>query len=259
MRSSLSQAEIDTYRQNGFLTVPDFLTPTELEHWRKVVDRAGEDRTRPGTARTDVFTQRMQMRTVDAGIKDLVHDPVIGQLVARLEGVAAMRIFLDQSLTKEAYGMPTQYHLDQPWWPFDSANACTVWVALDDSTVHNGCLYFVPGSHGLGITTAVDLGRDHGAVFAAHPEAASPPVPAELPAGGCTIHNSRTIHGAGANMTPGRRRAMTAAYMPDGVRFNGKRDVRVLGETYAASLVQGDLLDDDDLNPLVFAESGDHA
>jgi hypothetical protein len=31
-------------------------------------------------------------------------------------------------------------------------------------------------------------------------------------------------------MTPGRRRAMTMAFMPAGVRFNGTRDTQVLGE-----------------------------
>ncbi len=258
MRSSFSKAETDTYRRDGFLAVENFLTPSELAYWLEVVDHAMQDETRPGTDRTEIFTQRMQMRTTSPRVKELVQDPRVGRLVADLEGVDAIRIFLDQALAKEPYSMPTQYHLDQPWWPFDSAHACTIWVALDDSTVHNGCLYFVPGSHRLALTTAVDLGPNHGAVFAAHPEAALPPVPAPLPAGGCTIHNSRTVHGAGANMTPGRRRAMTAAFMPDGVRFNGKRDVRVLGEAYARSLVDGDLLDNDDLNPVVFGAESDH-
>lgn len=253
MRSSFTQAEVDAYRRDGFLAVDDFLTSAELDTWRDVVDRAMQDDTRPGTHRTDVFTQRMQMRTTSPQVQELVQDPRVGRLVTQLEGVDAMRIFLDQALAKGRYAMPTQYHLDLPWWPFESAHACTIWVALDDSTVHNGCLYFVPGSHRLALTTAVDLGPDHGALFAAHPEAALPAVPAPLPAGGCTIHNARTVHGAGANMTPGRRRAMTAAFMPDGVRFNGKRDVRVFGEDYAASLTQGDPLDNDDLNPIVYA------
>lgn len=67
------------------------------------------------------------------------------------------------------------------------------------------------------------------------------------------MHNARTIHGAGPNMTPGRRRAMTAAFMPDRVRFNGTRDVRVLGERYLDTLAVGDLLQNDELNPVVYA------
>ncbi len=52
-------------------------------------------------------------------------------------------------------------------------------------------------------------------------------------------------------MTPGRRRAMTAAFMPGGAMFNGRQDVGVLGAEYLATLAEGDLLDDDAVTPLV--------
>ena len=257
MRSSLSDQDITDYRRDGFVAVPDFLSAGELATWRHVVDAAVSDtHSQAGTRRKDVFTQRMQLRRTSSDAKRLVEDPRLGRLVAQLEDVDAVRIYLDQALVKEPYGSPTQYHLDLPWWPFDSPNSCTIWVALDDSTLENGCLYFVPGSHRLGLTSAGDLGPDLGAVFAAHPEAASPPKPCPLPAGGASIHNARTVHGAGANMTPGRRRAMTVAFMPDGVRFNGTRDVRILGEEYASSLTDGDLLENDELNPVVYAHTG---
>lgn len=253
MRSSFTDQEIAAYRRDGFLSVHDFLTPSELAHWREVVDAAvADERAQTGTLRTEVFTQRMQLRQTSADVRRLVTDPQLGQVAAELEGVDANRIYLDQALVKEPYGSPTQYHLDGPWWPFDSTHACTIWVALDDSTLANGCLYFVPGSHRLSITAAGDLGPDLGAVFSAHPEAGTAPTPSPVPAGGCSIHNARTIHGAGANMTPGRRRAMTAAFMPDGVRFNGTPDVRSLGESYLPTLTVGDRLDNDDLNPVVY-------
>ena len=51
------------------------------------------------------------------------------------------------------------------------------------------------------------------------------------------LHNGLTFHGAGANMTPGRRRAITCAYMPDGATFNGQRNV--LPDEYLATLKRG--------------------
>lgn len=254
MRRSFTEQEIADYSRDGFLTVDEFLTPSELAHWRDVVDAAvADDRAQRGTLRAEVFTQRMQLRQTSADVQTLVTDPQLGRLAAELEGVDAVRIYLDQALVKEQYGSPTQYHLDLPWWPFDSPHACTIWVALDDSTLENGCLYFVPGSHRLGLTAAGDLGPNLGALFSAHPEAASAPTPSPLPAGGCSIHNARTVHGAGANMTPGRRRAMTVAFMPDGVRFDGTCDLRGLGKDYLAELTVGDRLENDELNPIVYA------
>ena len=51
-------------------------------------------------------------------------------------------------------------------------------------------------------------------------------------------------------MTPGFRRAMTCAYMPDGSTFNGQANV--LPPAYLATLSVGDVLDKDDQNPLVW-------
>jgi len=253
MRHSFTEQEIAHYRTNGFLSVPDFLTPDELAHWRAVVDAAVADVHRESSGRNSekVFTQRMHLRRTSVAVKQLVEDPAIGCLVAALEEVDAVRLYLDQALVKEPYGAPTQYHLDIPWWSFASPHACTLWVALDDSTLENGCLYFVAGSQDLRLTAMGDLGPDLGAVFDAHPEAATRPTPVPLPAGGCSFHNGHTIHGAGANMTPGRRRAMTTAFMPGDARYNGHRDVGVLGEQYLDALTPGDRLDNDELLPVV--------
>lgn len=257
MRSGFTNQEIADYRRNGFLSVPDLLTADELAHWREVIDSAvaARHQARSGRNSEKAFTQRMHLRRDSPAIAQLVEDPRVGHLVAELEGLDAVRLYLDQALVKEPYGVPTQYHLDIPWWGFNSPHACTIWVALDDSTLENGCLYFVPGSHRLRLIAAGDLGPDLGALFTAHPEAAARPTPSPLPAGGCSFHNGHTIHGAGANMTPGRRRAMTTAFMPAGVAFNGRRDVGVLGEKYLDTLREGDRLDNDELNPLVYARA----
>ena len=253
MRSGFSDAEITTYRRDGFLAVDDFLDADELAQWCEVMTSAVEANHRPRTGKNseNAFTQRMHLRRVDERVRQLVDDHRIGRLIATLEGVDALRLYLDQALVKEPYGAPTQYHLDSPWWAFDSEHACTIWIALDDATIDNGCLYFVPGSHRRRLSTAVDLGPEHGALFAAHPEAAAPARPAPLPAGGASFHNGHTIHGAGANMTPGRRRAMTIAFMPGDATFNGVRDIQVLGEQYLQTLRLGDPLDNQQLHPLV--------
>jgi ectoine hydroxylase-related dioxygenase (phytanoyl-CoA dioxygenase family) len=75
-----------------------------------------------------------------------------------------------------------------------------------------------------------------------------------VPAGGACFHNGLTAHGAGANLTHGQRRAMTCAYMPDGCTFNGIANV--LPPAYTDSLEIGDVLDNDEQNPLIFSRSG---
>jgi hypothetical protein len=51
-------------------------------------------------------------------------------------------------------------------------------------------------------------------------------------------------------MTPGYRRAMTCGYMPEGSTFNGNKNI--LPAAYLETLKIGDVLDNDELNPVVW-------
>lgn len=69
------------------------------------------------------------------------------------------------------------------------------------------------------------------------------PKPQPARAGDCVMHNGLGLHGAGANMTPGRRRAMTIALMPEGHNFfNSKKNV--LNDRDYEMLQVGDVLDE---------------
>lgn len=62
------------------------------------------------------------------------------------------------------------------------------------------------------------------------------------------------MHGAGPNLTAGRRRAMTWQMMPAHEnRFNGKQNV--LSEAQVAKLRIGDPLDDPTQNPLLYVNA----
>ena len=88
-------------------------------------------------------------------------------------------------------------------------------------------------------------------IFEAYPQFAQVvSVSAPMKAGSCSFHNGLTIHGAGANMTSGHRRAMTCAYMPDGNIFNGEPNI--LPEKYLKTLAVGDLLNNEEQNPLIY-------
>ena len=74
-----------------------------------------------------------------------------------------------------------------------------------------------------------------------------------MKAGNCSFHNGLTVHGANANMTNGFRRAMSCAFMPDGSVFNGQANI--LPEPYLKSLKVGDLLNNEEQNPLIYHAS----
>ncbi|HEX3813440.1 MAG TPA: phytanoyl-CoA dioxygenase family protein [Mycobacteriales bacterium] len=272
MEHTVSDAEREFYADNGYLVLENLLSDDELQQWRSAVDEAvsqrGEQRfsfkndaalsVAAGTEAADerqyydrVFTQRVNLWQTNDAVRQLIVDPRLGRIVADVAAIEGVRIWHDQALIKEPYANPTAFHLDVPFWSFSSADAITIWVALDDATVANGCLYYVPKSHKAQKFDNVTIGNEIGALFDVYPEwAAQAPVPCPVPAGGALFHNGLTFHGAGANMTPGRRRAMTCAYMPDGSTFNGTPNV--LPPDYLNTLQVGDRLTNDAQNPLIF-------
>jgi ectoine hydroxylase-related dioxygenase (phytanoyl-CoA dioxygenase family) len=265
MRTSLSQAEIDQYRRDGFVVLAEFLDSDELEQWRRATDEAIEARlalddelsnkaSDPYYSR--VFTQASGLRRVHEGMHRLVCDARIAEVAGRLAGVDGIRLWNEQALYKQPFANPTGWHLDVPYWSFDDRRALTAWIALDDATVENGCLWYLPGTHLTAGFDAVDIGPNLRGILDVHPEwRAIESAAAPVPAGGVVWHNGLVAHAAGANMTNGGRRAMTVAYMPDGVTYNGKRDEFVYTEGQAAAMAVGDVLDDEETNPLLWPRS----
>lgn len=268
MHCRVTPAQIQSYRENGFLALPEFLNATELETWRRVTQEAVDQRLASKYGLNNqagelagneyyrrVFTQCVRLADTHAGMRELIYDKRIAELVGTLAGVDGIRVWHDQALFKPPHGNPTSWHLDTPYWSFQSRDALSIWIALDEATVANGCMWYLPGTHKTATFNNVGIGPNMGDLFDVYPAWRNiQPIAVPLPAGGAAIHNGLCAHAAGANMTPGSRRAMTCAYMPDGCTFNGQKNV--LPKQLFERLKPGDLLNDPQQNPLLWSRRG---
>ncbi len=201
-----------------------------------------------------VFDQMLNLWQTNNAVKKIMLDENIGKMVADLAGWEGTRIWHDQALIKRPWANPTSWHLDTPFWSFSDKRAMSIWVALDDATYENGCLYFIPGSYHTTTFENPGIGKNMDAVFDFYPQfIQSKSLAVPMKAGSCSFHNGLTIHGAGANMTNGFRRAMTCAYMPDGAKFNGTKNI--LTDEQVNKLKIGDLLNDEIQNPLIYSNA----
>lgn len=265
MKTNITEEQKRFYDENGFLAIEGFLTADELEDWRAQVAEAVEQRLSADSAYLHnqgdsksyyarVFTQCLKLAETHEGVHRLMHDPAIGELVCKLSGASGIRIWHDQALIKPPYGNPTAWHLDNPYWSFSAPNAISMWVALDDATLSNGCMWYLPGTHLAEGRENAPIAENLDSLFQMNPDWLEiNPVAVPCPAGSAVFHNGLVAHGAGANMTNRPRRAMTCAYMPDGSTFNGQQNV--LPGEYFASLTIGEALNDDSINPLVYPRS----
>jgi phytanoyl-CoA hydroxylase len=266
MKTKLSQKQVDQYQRDGFLVYRDFMSDTEIGALIGAIEKAvaamgeqtvsGMAPTGPKPSADDyysrVFLQKINLWKISEHVKSIFLGPALGEMVSRLAGVDGMRIWHDQTLQKAPWANPTSWHLDNPYWSFDSQQSISIWIALDDATLQNGCMCYLPGTH---LTAHAgrneSIGPHFGALFQAYPQwKGIEPVVAAMKRGDCGFHNGLTAHAAGANMTPRWRRAMTCGYMPDGSTFNGTKNI--LPTDYFESLKIGDLLNSDVQNPLAW-------
>jgi phytanoyl-CoA hydroxylase len=260
VQTEVSEKHIQQFQDQGFLVMPGFLEAAELEHWRAVTaeavaKRLGTDtlnnQANPEAFYAQVFTQALNLRDIHAGMAELIYDERLARWAGLLAGVDGMRMWHDQALIKPPYGNHTAFHFDDPYWSFYSRQAVNMWVALDDATLANGCLWYLPGTQRTARFELVPIAENLGDLFKSYPEWKTiAAVAAPCPAGSVIFHNGLVAHGAGVNMTPYPRRAMTCAWMPDGSTFNGQQSL--LPADYFNSLELGQVLNDNEVHRLVW-------
>jgi phytanoyl-CoA hydroxylase len=265
MKTSLVPEQIAQYRADGFIHVPGFLSAEETVTLkgavvetarsmgkRKVAGQGIDLQDEGDDFYSKVFTQRMNLWKINETIKGFMLSPELGRMLCQLEGIEGVRVWHDQALIKEPFANGTAWHLDNPYWSFSSRQSLSIWIALEDATPFNGCMCFIPGSQKLASYDNVGIGQNMGDLFKLYPAMAKiDPVPVPMKAGDCSFHNGLVAHGAGANMTRGRRIAMTCAYMPEGSTFNGQQNI--LPKDYFQSLKAGDVLENEEQNPLLYS------
>ena len=217
-----------SYARDGFVAVESVLSPDEVEELKaEAFDIATGRRgrilgARPQGGRTpeevnaDVLAIHFPHK-VSERMRAAIRQPRVVEILTGLIGpnVKAMQTML----FVKASGKPGQaWHQDETYIPTRDRSLCGVWIALDDATVENGCLWFQPGSHKPGVLWPMQAHGDQR--FDASDEAFDHPydreggVPVELAAGGVAFFNGYVLHRSLPNRaSTGFRRALVTHYM----------------------------------------------
>jgi ectoine hydroxylase-related dioxygenase (phytanoyl-CoA dioxygenase family) len=157
---------------------------------------------------------------------DLARDPEIVELVSGVLGEDVILWGCHVFCKPAVEGYETPWHQDGHYWPIRPLATCTAWVALEPSTVENGCLRVIPRSHAERRLhehlheerTDLTLNQRMAHVD----EAAAHDI--ELRPGELSLHDVYMIHGARANTSGKRRTGAALRYMPATSVF--ERDLR---------------------------------
>lgn len=121
-------------------------------------------------------------------------------------------------------GFETPWHQDGHYWPIRPLATCTVWVALEESSIENGCLRVIPKSH-IGKNLHEHLHEDRlDLTLQQRMKAGSfdenTAVDIELEPGQMSLHDVYMIHGAKTNTSNKRRTGVALRYMPATSHFD---------------------------------------
>jgi ectoine hydroxylase-related dioxygenase (phytanoyl-CoA dioxygenase family) len=215
---------VDQFQDQGFVVVPDLLTPDELDLYGRLVGAAVAARTagdgRPLDERTryeQSFIQCQNLWEDFPEVRSLTFHPRIAQAAAELLGADAVRLWHDQALVKEPGGRETDAHQDQAYWPIAEPRTVTAWIPFEGSTLASGCMGYVPGSHRLGLRAFVNIFWGEPEDLLTRPELAGrEPLFVEVPAGSVAFHHGLTAHLAKPNTTDRPRSVHTIIFFADG-------------------------------------------
>lgn len=221
----LTPDQISFFKKNGYLTVENVVLPGDIENYKAIYDDFLSGRIDAGLNRSDLgagigdnstkekITQIMWPSDFVPGITNMPYHQHALAISKELIGDDSEMDF-DMLINKAPHtNTPTPWHQDEAYWlnvPDKRAVSC--WLALDNATVDNGCMWFVPGSNLKEVRPHRFAGKKGGALMCDASEDEGVAVP--LKPGSCTFHGGRTLHYSRGNNSDDQRRAFIINYRP---------------------------------------------
>jgi len=223
--TELTDAQVARFRAEGYLVLDALTDQDEVAAIREVYDRLFEQRA--GRAEGNQF----DLAGADEDDKQAALPQILSpakyapelldtRLYANAKAIAEQLLGDCRTYVAHAIFKPPRHGAATPWHQ-DGAYAApdkvyrhvNFWVPLQEATVDNGCLHFVPGSHrSREVLPHRPIGGDprvHGLEL--EPDQmhrTEGAVAAPLPPGGATLHDKYTLHYAAANRSDTPRRAL---------------------------------------------------
>jgi ectoine hydroxylase-related dioxygenase (phytanoyl-CoA dioxygenase family) len=217
----LSPAQVSEYHQQGFIRLGRVLDDQQVAALMAYLATLTP---RPQDKGTLFFTQ---LRGENPTLGDFAaHGPQV-EAMAALIG-PNLRCWFDQFVVKPP-GIPAQvfpWHQDNGYTAPRPDNNVTVWIALDETTLENGCIWALPGSHKGGLIPHKKKSEDSWHIEV---DVAGNGEPVLLKSGEAVAFTGYTLHRSLDNRTAQTRRAFFLEYCDadavfhDGVPINQRQ------------------------------------
>lgn len=228
----IDQEQVDFFVENGYVTVPDVIDADELEELKSDVVKVarGEypcDNVEPiseAVEDTEVLKSVLcihQPHFVSPVIEKYVRHPQICGILSQITAAhlpwwdGSVKCMQSMYFVKPPQFQGQAWHQDEIYIPTRDRSLIGAWIAVDEATEENGCLWVIPGSHKTGYLYPQ---REHGKPeeFDFAPESygfdESAEVPVEVKAGTLVFFNGYLLHRSRKNRSDVYRRVLVNHY-----------------------------------------------
>ena len=232
-RIALDETSVRSYIDDGFLVVKGLLADGEIDELRADLVRLARGaypcpgiEPAPGDASDENVLRDILAihfpHTVSPVMLRYLRHPAIANVLSGIAGAhlphwdGRVKGFQSMVFVKPPGFQGQAWHQDEVFIPTRDRSLVGAWVAIDDATVENGCLWVLPGSHRTGYLYPL---REHNRPeeFDGAPESFgfddSEEVAVGLEAGSVLFFNGYLLHRSKPNRSDGYRRTFVGHYL----------------------------------------------
>lgn len=228
----VSSAQVEFFVRNGYLVIPDLVAPSEVAEMcadALRIARGGYPcegiKPMPDGLSDQQVLQRIlcihQPHSISPVMEKYVRHPRICGVLSQITAAhlpdwdGSVKCMQSMLFIKPPTFQGQAWHQDEIYIPTRDRSLIGAWIALDDATIENGCLWIVPGSHRTGYLypqrshnnpDEFDFARE------SHGFDESAEVPVEVKAGAVVFFNGYLLHRSRKNRSQIYRRVLVNHY-----------------------------------------------
>jgi phytanoyl-CoA hydroxylase len=221
----LSRTQIESYRVNGYLVVPNAIAPDLVTNAREKLAElikasrllsasdAIYDLEGTHTPQNPRVRRIKDPHKVDEVYNNLLRTAEITDIVAQLIGPDLRMEHTKLNIKPARGGEPVEWHQDWAFYPHTNDDILEVGIMIEDCTMENGPLLVIPGSHRGPVFDHHHQGYFAGAI---DPAAAGLDIHSAVAitgkAGSISLHHVRAVHGSKENLSERDRPLLLYGY-----------------------------------------------
>ena len=228
----VSEEQVRFFVENGYLAVPDMMTPEELEELKQDTVKLGRGgypcetlKPLPSDMSADEIQRNIlcihQPHYISPVMERYVRHPKLCGILSQITAAhlpywdGSVKCMQSMLFVKPPDFQGQAWHQDEIYIPTRDRSLIGGWIALDDATIENGCLYVIPGSHRKGYLFP-QRPHNNPDEFDFAPESygfdVSQEVPVEVKAGTIVFFNGYLLHRSFKNRSNVYRRVLVNHY-----------------------------------------------